>query len=139
MKAITLALVLVLGGGIVGDARAAAAPDVSGEWATRGLGGVVRLAPCAADRTLLCGRLIWVWDPADVRPGAVGALILRDFRWDGAAWRDGVVVNPEDGRTYRGAIRLDGELLRLRGCAGPFCQSQAWRRLNSIPRPADLQ
>lgn len=116
-------------------ARAQSAPDVSGEWATRGLGGVVRLHDCTSDRALLCGRLIWVWDPAEVRPGSVGALILRDFRWRDGAWRDGSVLNPEDGRTYSGSIRLDGEVLRLRGCAGPFCQTQAWRRLSAIPRP----
>ncbi|HYD89674.1 MAG TPA: sterol desaturase family protein [Vitreimonas sp.] len=136
--AATLFALLVVGG-VAGSARAAAAPDVGGDWATRGLGGVVRLHPCAADPSLLCGRLLWVWDPAEVRRGAVGALILRDFRWDGEAWRGGAVLNPEDGRTYSGSIRLDGEVLRLRGCAGPFCQSQAWRRLASIPRPGELR
>jgi len=132
VAAIMLAALLV---GTATPARAQTALAVHDDWATRGLGAVVRLQPCASDRALLCGRLIWVWDPAEVRPGAVGALILRDFRWDGSAWRDGAVLNPEDGRTYRGTITLDRDVLRLRGCAGPFCQSQTWRRLNSIPRP----
>jgi sterol desaturase/sphingolipid hydroxylase (fatty acid hydroxylase superfamily) len=130
------ALVLALAlGASAAPARAQAAPSIYDDWATRGLGGVVHLTPCASDRARLCGRLIWVWDPADVRPGSVGAMILRDFAWDGAAWRGGAVFNPEDGRTYSGSIRLEGDVLRLRGCAGPFCQSQAWRRLSSIPRP----
>ena len=62
-------------------------------------------------------------------------MILRDFVFERGAWREGSVSNPEDGRTYRGTINLDGDILRLRGCAGPFCQTQVWRRLNSIPRP----
>ena len=67
--------------------------------------------------------------------GALGSMILRDFAFENGAWRNGTVTSPKDGRTYRGTINLDGDLLRLRGCAGPFCQNQVWRRLSSIPRP----
>jgi Delta7-sterol 5-desaturase len=116
-------------------ARAQTAQGVHDDWATRGLGAVVRLAPCAPHAATLCGRLIWVWNPSEVRPGAVGSLILRDLVREGAAWRGGSVLNPEDGRTYTGTISLEGDVLRLRGCAGPFCQTQVWRRLSSIPRP----
>lgn len=115
--------------------RAQTTQNIHDDWATRGLGGIVRLAPCASDAATLCGRLVWVWDPAELRPGAVGSLILRDFVRQGATWRGGSVLNPEDGRTYAGSIQLEGDILRLRGCAGPFCQTQAWRRLSSIPRP----
>jgi sterol desaturase/sphingolipid hydroxylase (fatty acid hydroxylase superfamily)/uncharacterized protein (DUF2147 family) len=115
-------------------ARAAAPADVAGDWATPGLGAVVRLEPCA-DALRLCGRLVWAWDPARVQRGAIGAAMLRDFRWNGDAFSGGALLNPEDGRTYSGSIRPDGDVLRLRGCAGPFCQTQVWRRLSSIPRP----
>jgi sterol desaturase/sphingolipid hydroxylase (fatty acid hydroxylase superfamily) len=136
LKSALLALALVLGGAALpSDARAQTPDEVAGDWATRGLGGIVRLAPCASDRRLLCGRLVWVWDPTEVRAGSIGALMLRNFRWRAEAWRDGTLLNPEDGRTYSGSIRPEGDLLRLRGCAGPFCQTQVWRRLNSIPRP----
>jgi sterol desaturase/sphingolipid hydroxylase (fatty acid hydroxylase superfamily) len=135
MKAAALLLAVALLGASAAPARAQAAQDVHDDWATRGLGGVVRLAPCAPHAATLCGRLIWVWDPSEVRAGAVGSLILHDFVREGATWRGGSVLNPEDGRTYTGTIRLDGDVLRLRGWAGPFCQTQAWRRLSSIPRP----
>jgi len=95
----------------------------------------VRLSACREDARELCGRLIWAWDPARLRPGSIGAEMLRGFAWRNDAWTGGEVFNPEDGRTYSGSIRLDGEVLRLRGCAGPFCQTQVWRRLSSIPRP----
>lgn len=132
IKAAVLAMALALGMQ-VGDASAEA--RVHDDWATRGLGGIVRLSPCASNTALLCGRLVWVWDPSELRPGAVGTIILRDFIFENGAWRGGTVINPEDGRTYRGSITLDGDVLRLRGCAGPFCQNQSWRRLSSIPRP----
>lgn len=121
--------------GFAPQARAAARPDISGDWATPNLGAVVRLAPCADNAAALCGALLWAWDPARLRHGQVGMLMLRDFNWNGDAFTDGALTNPEDGRTYRGAIRPDGDVLRLQGCAGPFCQTQVWRRLSSIPRP----
>jgi sterol desaturase/sphingolipid hydroxylase (fatty acid hydroxylase superfamily) len=116
-------------------ARAQTAPNIHDDWATPGLGAVVRLEQCANDTRTLCGRITWAWDPNELRHGGVGVMIVRDFRWDGRAWTGGAVFNPEDGRTYSGSIRLDNALLRLRGCAGPFCREQTWRRLADIPRP----
>ncbi len=127
---VLFALLLV----VAQPARAATPADVAGDWATPGLGAVVRLEPCA-DASRLCGRLIWAWDPVRLRRGSIGAPMLRDFRWSGDAFSGGTLTNPEDGRAYSGSIRPDGDVLRLRGCAGPFCQTQIWRRLSSIPRP----
>ncbi|MEZ5961233.1 MAG: DUF2147 domain-containing protein [Hyphomonadaceae bacterium] len=128
-------IVLIFSPALGEPARAATPNHLAGDWATPGLGAVVRLSPCATDRERVCGRLIWAWDPARIQRSAIGAEMLRDFRWRNDAWVDGEVFNPEDGRTYSGSLRLDGDVLRLRGCAGPFCQTQVWRRLNSIPRP----
>lgn len=131
-------IVLAFSLALAEPASAATPSDIAGDWATPGLGAVVRLAPCTGDSERLCGRLIWAWDPPRLQRGAIGSQMLRDFRWSREAWIGGEVFNPEDGRTYSGSIRLDGEVLRLRGCAGPFCQTQAWRRLSSIPRPTGL-
>ncbi len=128
-------IVLAFSFALAQPVRAATPNDVAGDWATPSLGAVVRLAACTNNTQRLCGRLIWAWDPSRVQRGAIGAQMLRDFSWSGDAWTGGEVLNPEDGRTYAGSIRLDGEVLRLRGCAGPFCQTQAWRRLSAIPRP----
>jgi sterol desaturase/sphingolipid hydroxylase (fatty acid hydroxylase superfamily) len=134
LAALALAGVLALAAAPA-PARAETPQTIAGDWATPGLGSVVRLAPCVAAPEQLCGRLVWAWDPARLRPGAVGAAMLREAVWRDGAFRDGVLANPEDGRTYRGEIRPEGDLLRLKGCAGPFCQTQVWRRLSSIPRP----
>lgn len=128
-------VVLIFSLALSEPAHAATPAEVAGDWATPGLGAIVRLAPCANDRERLCGRLIWAWDPSRVERGAIGTEMLRNFIWRSDAWVNGKVFNPEDGRTYSGSIRPDGDVLRLRGCAGPFCQTQVWRRLSSIPRP----
>lgn len=118
------------------NARAESPASIAGDWATPGLGAVVRLSPCAGAQDQLCGRLVWVWDVGSVRPNSVGALMLQGAVWRDGAFRDGALLNPEDGRTYRGEIVVrDRTTLRLRGCAGPFCQAQIWRRLEAIPRP----
>ena len=131
-------IVLIFSFALEEPAHAAAPNDIAGDWATPGLGAVVRLSPCAATPTELCGRLMWAWDSSRLRHGAVASIMIEHFAWDGAAWSGGRLHNPEDGRTYSGTITLDGEVLRLRGCAGPFCQTQTWRRLSSIPHPSDL-
>lgn len=118
----------------LGATEVRAQERIHDDWATPGLGGVVRLTPCATP-SRLCGTLIWVWDTDDSGGDAVGTMILRDFSFESGAWRGGTVSNPEDGRGYSGTITLDRDTLRLRGCAGVFCQTQVWRRLSSIPRP----
>tara|TARA_R110002072_G_C7898210_1_gene529395 strand:+ start:551 stop:793 length:243 start_codon:yes stop_codon:yes gene_type:complete len=54
---------------------------------------------------------------------------LRDGRWQG----DGI-YNPEDGNTYAASLkpRADGPL-NVTGCVlGSFCQTQIWRRPQSV-------
>lgn len=119
------------------DARAQNAAEIAGDWATPGLGAIVRLQPCASQVGRLCGDLTWAGDSSEIKPSSVGKAMLWDFQFRDGRWRDGSLRNPADGQIYKGEIWLEGDILRLKGCAGIFCQSQAWRRLISIPRPAD--
>jgi sterol desaturase/sphingolipid hydroxylase (fatty acid hydroxylase superfamily) len=106
---------------------------VVGLWATEGHGAHVALSRCEDDAARLCGRLVWSWDPA-IAASQGDKLMLGDFRWNGDAFDDGWLANPEDGRIYRGKITLtkDGALT-LKGCALVFCKSEVWRRLGDIP------
>ena len=105
--------------------------QISGLWVSEGAGAVIRLGACDDDNAL-CGWLDWSWDP-DIAE-ADGAAMLEGFSWREGAFRGGRLTNPETGRTYRGAIRPDGDILRLKGCAGPFCAKQIWRRLEDGSR-----
>lgn len=111
----------------------AAIAGVSGDWATEGVGAIVRLGACEDDGGLLCGRMIWSWDP-QVKQRLGDRLMLGELAWTGARFEEGWLENPEDGRTYRGSMILgeDGGL-RLKGCAFVFCRSQIWRRVDDIP------
>ena len=117
--------------------------DVTGLWRTPvDGGGLVRLTPCGGD---ICGtvvdspRLRTHPDQRDVnnrdpdqrhRP-LRGLRMLRATPEGGGRWGDGWVYNPEDGRTYRGSLRLlsNGQL-RLTACVvAPLCRTQTWTKV----------
>lgn len=114
--------------------EAQAANSVAGDWATLGVGAVVRLGPCESGATELCGTLVWVWDPATVKPGRLNKTLLSGFVLRDGRWRDGTLHNPADGNVYSGEIWLDGAVLRLKGCSWIFCDEQAWRRVSDLPQ-----
>ncbi len=124
-----------------------------GRWVTTGFGSIVELASCNAAGApgALCGRIVWIWDALDAaglprrdrenpdptmreRPLA-GTEILRGFHESSpGVWTGGTVYNPDDGRTYRGSIRVRADgTMELEGCAlRVFCQTQIWRRPEDV-------
>jgi uncharacterized protein (DUF2147 family) len=118
----------------------AAADPVAGSWVTASRDGVVQIGACGAS---LCGRnarfLVVPPQGADQRdvhnPDArlrsrklLGLPILTGFREDGGVWR-GTIYDPKAGKSYRSVIRrLDAKRLEVKGCIGPFCQTQVWTK-----------
>ena len=118
----------------------AAAEPVSGSWVTASRDGVVQIGACGAS---VCGRLarFLVVPPQGVdqrdthNPDArlrtrklLGLPILTGFHEDGAVWR-GTIYDPKAGKSYRSIVkRLDAKRLEVKGCIGPFCQTQVWTR-----------
>lgn len=123
---------------------------LDGNWATRGFGSIVQFRPCAGAPEAQCGRIIWLWEPNDERGrprvdnhnpdralrtrSLIGVEIVRGLRETSpGVWSEGSLYNPDDGRTYTGAIRIRNGALELRGCAlGVFCQTQVWRRPEDV-------
>jgi uncharacterized protein (DUF2147 family) len=97
--------------------------EVNGE-----LSGVVRELLVAADPAdSICGKC------TDDRKGqrVVGMEILRHMHRDGNAWSGGEILDPENGKTYRATMRLEGDgRLIIRGYVGiPLLgRSQTWVR-----------
>lgn len=145
-----LATLFLVGGSMFGDASAQTRSSIAGNWATRGLGSVVRFQPCDGAPQTMCGRIVWLWEANDDegRPrtdrhnpdrslrtrSLIGVEIVRGLRETAPnTWSDGALYNPDDGRTYTGAITLRGGVLELRGCAlSVFCQTQTWRRPEAV-------
>jgi uncharacterized protein (DUF2147 family) len=115
------------------------ADGVLGVWLTQSKDGKFQVARCGES---VCGKLIWgktANDPdkknknPDLRSRALNSFnMLQGYRLskDGARWVDGEIYNPEDGNFYRSTLEPGpGDTLKLKGCLGPFCQTQTWTRV----------
>lgn len=123
---------------LFGTGAVEAAPPVTGRWLTEGGKALVEVAPCGK---ALCGRIARVLARTSGGPAVdrhnpdpklrgrpiVGLPILTGFTDAGAVWK-GRIYDPESGRSYRSELVREGNLLKVKGCLGPFCRTQEWRR-----------
>jgi uncharacterized protein (DUF2147 family) len=84
-------------------------------------------------------------EPCNKCPGelkdkpVLGMVIIRDFRPEGDRWVGGTVLDPKDGKIYKGKMWSVGQdKLRLRGYVGiPLLgRSQTWVRLDPVKQTA---
>lgn len=117
-----------------------AAQPVEGKWMTAEGDAVITIGDCGER---LCGRItkFLVTPPqgADQRDvnnrnpklrnrKLLGMPVLTGFIEDGDEWR-GEIYDPKSGKTYRSIIRRkNSATLEVKGCLGPFCQTQTWKR-----------
>lgn len=119
---------------------ASAAEPILGRWVTAEKNAVVAIAKCG---NALCGKIekFLILPPGgnnqrDVNnpePGKrnrklLGTAILTGLVASGDAWH-GQIYDPNVGKTYKAEVRrkADGSL-EVKGCLGPFCQSQVWKK-----------
>lgn len=132
--------IAILAGAALVAAPALAAPvPVTGRWLTQGGKGVVEVAPCGSQ---LCGRIVKIVRPDPGKPlndannpdkakqsrPILGISILSGFVAAGDRYK-GQIYDPESGRTYRSELRREGDVLKVKGCFGPFCRTQDWTRV----------
>ena len=119
---------------------AAAAPSIDGRWVTQDKDAVVVISKCGATT---CGRIArFLVPPPDgpdqrdiYNPNARlkkrklrGLAVLTNFKEEKTLWR-GQIYDPKSGKTYRSVIRRkSANVLEVKGCIGPFCQTQLWRK-----------
>jgi uncharacterized protein (DUF2147 family) len=124
------------------SARASSSLEsVLGVWLVASKSGHVEISRCGDS---VCGTIIWLKeerpgqtildarnkDPtARVRP-IRGSQMLWGFSPGQSGWVHGRIYNAQDGNTYRAELMAPGpDILKVKGCAGPICQTQTWRRV----------
>jgi uncharacterized protein (DUF2147 family) len=132
--------VAVLAGAVV---VAGVAPlPIEGFWRAKSGGGVIELHRCGE---ALCGSIA---DSDDLRANPElrdvnnkrpelrdrrlkGLDIFHGFRGGPDDWSDGRIYNPNDGRTYRGELKLvNPDKVLVTGClVFPLCGAQTWKRV----------
>ena len=131
---------LALTAALLAATPAFASEPVTGRWVTEEKDAVVAIAPCGK---AMCGAVDRFLvpppqglDQRDINnPDAklrtrklLGMQILTSFVADGKVWR-GRIYDPKSGKSYRSIIRRKGpNVLEVKGCIGPFCQTQELRK-----------
>lgn len=131
----------VLAAALFSATSALSAPaSINGKWKTQDKDAIVTIAKCGAT---LCGRIskFLVAPPDGLRQKDInnpnkslrkrtllGLSILSGFKADGKLWR-GRIYDPKSGKSYRSVMyKTKSGQLKVKGCVGPFCQSQLWSR-----------
>lgn len=131
-------LALALGAAMT--APALAVEPIAGRWVTAEKDAVIAIRKCGKS---LCGTIekflipppggndqrdVNNADPAKRQRKLIGTAILSGLTADADAWR-GQVYDPKSGRTYTSEVRRKGDgTLEVKGCFGPLCQTQVWRK-----------
>lgn len=114
------------------------ADRVAGVWLVQSKDGKFDISRCGES---LCGKLIAgtkisALDKKNKNPDLrarplKGLLMMQGYKLskDGGRWVDGQIYNPEDGNSYRSILEPGpDDTLKVKGCLGPFCQTQTWTR-----------
>lgn len=117
-----------------------AGAPIEGRWVTAEKDAVITIGDCGRK---LCGRISKFLVPppqgADQRDvnnrnpdlrsrKLLGMPVLTGFVEEDDLWR-GRIYDPKNGKTYRSVIRrINATTLEVKGCIGPFCQTQTWKR-----------
>lgn len=136
----SLIALLALGAVMLPGVALADPADAFGVWQTADKDGRVQVAPCGESA---CGSIV-VGAPVPGRLSTdmknpnralraralAGLQILDGFTRSATGWVNGRVYDPNSGNTYRSELlpQADGTLV-LKGCFGPFCRTEIWRRI----------
>jgi uncharacterized protein (DUF2147 family) len=122
-------------------APAFAADPVVGDWVPPDGGSKIRIAPCADNPALVCGKIAWLpastaknldtnnpkADLKTARPGPADVLGIQVD--DAGKWTGGKLYDPSSGKTYSGKLTAAANnTLKVEGCVLGICQAQTWKR-----------
>ena len=58
----------------------------------------------------------------------VGLVIVKNLALDGKRYKEGTIMDPEDGKVYKAEMWLDQGRLKVRGYLGLLYRTQTWVR-----------
>ncbi|MDQ2089301.1 DUF2147 domain-containing protein [Marimonas arenosa] len=111
----------------------ALAETAAGTWLTgpdkKGQVGHIRLAPCGS---ALCGTVLKAFDKAgrEVVTPNVGKRVIWDVKPLGSGTYAGRMYVSMLDKNVNGEFRVAGQAMTVKGCLGPICQTQKWRRID---------
>jgi uncharacterized protein (DUF2147 family) len=119
---------------------AQAAEPIMGRWVTAEKDAVVAIGKCGKAQCGTIERFLILpkggkdqrdinnSDPAKRMRKLIGTAILTGLVAEQGVWR-GQVYDPKTGRSYTSEVRRkDAGTLEVKGCVGPFCQTQVWKK-----------
>ena len=59
----------------------------------------------------------------------VGLVIIKNLRLDGEQYKQGTIMDPEDGKIYKAEMWVEDGKLKVRGYLGLFYRTQTWVRV----------
>jgi len=134
MKTLALATVAAL---VISVPANAGTHNVFGTFLTDEGSAIIKITDCGDGSP--CGYFRW-FNPNDPPRVTVtrafssqegqlrlGSLMLRGFSRKKSDWRGGRVYDSDNDKVYSARLkRLPDGSLQVKGCIGPFCQTQIW-------------
>ena len=59
----------------------------------------------------------------------VGLVIIKNLRLDGEQYKQGTIMDPEEGKVYKAEMWVEDGKLKVRGYLGLFYRTQTWVRV----------
>jgi uncharacterized protein (DUF2147 family) len=138
-------VIAMLVNALVGVGPTLAADSAMGKWTTvdEKTGKVVSEVELYDQGGKLFGRITKLTEPNDAQgkpkictkcQGAdkdqpvVGLVILKDLSASGDRYKDGTIIDPEDGKIYKAEVWPEDGKLKVRGYLGIFYRTQTWQK-----------
>lgn len=126
MKHLMIAAALAVLGG------AALADPVEGTWKTEVDDGTYAHVAMTTCGDKICGKIAEAFDASGPIPSDnIGKQLVWDMVPAGdGSYGSGKIWQPSTGKVFKSKMALNGGILNVSGCVGPFCKKQTWTRVN---------
>ena len=111
---------------------AAWADPVEGTWKTEVDDGNYAYIAMATCGDKVCGTIAKAFDANGPIPSEnIGKKLVWDMVPSGdGSYGSGKIWQPSTDKVYKSKMSLNGNILNVSGCVGPFCKKQTWTRVN---------